>query len=217
MRRFGVALGMVLAFGVTGAYGQVWDFESAAQLNQWKAPNGTWVIQGGVLKTTSKDPAQRVLAGDPSWTDYTVETRMRIDEGNWAGVVFRAKSDFEFYVAYLNVPDNKSELWKHQPGALDKRAAINSNNPAKDVKIVNGQWFDLKVDVRGDTFTFSIDGKQQWQLKDADYKAGAVGVFTWQTLASWDSLKVTGPGIPGATAVDPKAKLATTWATIKTR
>jgi len=217
MRPLAILLSAAVCLGAATVWGQSWDFESAAQLNQWKAPNGKWAIEGGVLKVTSEDAAQRIIAGDPSWTDYTVETRMRIDKGNWAGVVFRAKSDFEFYVAYLNVPDNKSELWKHQAGALDKRAAINSNNPAKDVKIANGQWFDLKVDVKGDTFTFFIDGKQQWQLKDGDYKAGAVGVFSWQTLASWESVKVTGPGISPPTAVDPKGKLASTWAGLKAR
>lgn len=217
MRRFAIALSMVMAFGSVAAFGQSWDFESAAQLNQWKAPNGTWEISDGALKVTSKEAAQRSIAGDASWTDYTVETKMRIDEGNWAGVVFRAKSDMEFYVAYLNVPDNKSELWKHQAGALDKRAAVNSANPAVDVKIANGEWFDVKIVAKGDTFTLSVNGKEQWTHTDPDYAAGAVGVFTWQTLASWDSVKVTGPGIPTVTAVDPKAKLAATWATLKTR
>jgi hypothetical protein len=217
MRRLAIVFSAALAFGATTAFGLTWDFENAAQAKDWKAPNGTWEVGGGALKVTSKDAAQRTIAGNATWTDYTVETRIRIDEGNWAGVVFRAKSDMEFYVAYLNVPDNKSELWKHQAGALDKRAAINSNNPAVDVKIANGEWFDLKVVAKGDTFTFSINGKEQWTLKDADYPAGAVGVFSWQTLASWDSLSVTGAGIDPVTAVDPKAKLASTWATLKSR
>jgi len=44
------------------------------------------------------------------------------------------------------------------------------------------------------------------------YTKGKVGIWAWQTKASFDDFKVSGPGIgDGATAVDPRRKLATTW------
>jgi len=79
-----------------------------------------------------------------------------------------------------------------------------------------GAWMDVKIDVKGDTFTFVLNGKDQWTHKDALYTAGKVGAFTWQTTASWDNFKVTGPGIDSTTPVEPKSKLAATWGLLKT-
>ncbi len=43
-----------------------------------------------------------------------------------------------------------------------------------------------------------------------------VGVWAWESKASFDNLTVTGEGVSGGTtAVNPRQKLTTTWSQLK--
>ena len=85
-------------------------------------------------------------------------------------------------------------------------------------EITEGAWFHFKIVVKGNDLKWFIDDQLQAEAKlakvgDLDvYTKGKVGIWAWQTKASFDDFKVSGPGIgDGATAVDPRRKLATTW------
>ena len=210
---FIVLLGMVLSLP-TFAGTQLWDFEE--KHDDWEVANGDWEIKGGIYQVEKGGKAEHTLVGEDKWDDYTVEAKIRLDEGNWAGVVFRAQSEMEYYVYYLNVPNNKSELWRHAKGAWDTRAAINSNIPAsKKVKIENEEWLDVKVVVEGEIFTFYINGELQGEQKDGTYKTGMIGVWAWETGASFDDVTITGDNVKDTLDVDPNQKLATTWGRLK--
>ena len=114
-------LSFVVFFGVAfslSAYAgtQLWDFEE--KHDDWEVANGNWEIKGGIYQLERGGKAEHSLVGEEKWDDYTVEVKIRLDEGNWAGVVFRAQSEMEYYVYYLNVPNNKSELWRHSKGRM---------------------------------------------------------------------------------------------------
>jgi len=67
----------------------------------------------------------------------------------------------------------------------------------------------------------SIDDQLQAETKlervgDLDvYKKGKVGIWAWETKASFDDFKVYGPDIEGQ-VVEPQKKLALTWGRLKT-
>lgn len=90
-----ILLGMVLSLP-TFAGTQLWDFEE--KHDDWEVANGNWDIKGGVYQLDKGGKAEHSLVGDVKWDDYTVEAKVRIDEGNWAGVVFRAQSEMEYYI-----------------------------------------------------------------------------------------------------------------------
>ena len=69
----------------------------------------------------------------------------------------------EYYVFYFNVPDNKTELWRHKTGGWTARDNI-GQLPGKNITIERGKWHDMKVTVGGDTFALSIDGEEQGQF-----------------------------------------------------
>ena len=193
---------------------QLWDFEE--KHDDWKVANGDWEIKGGIYQVERGGKAEHSLVGEEDWDDYTVEAKIRLDEHNWAGVVFRAQSEMEYYVYYLNVPNNKSELWRHSKGAWDTRTAITSNIPAtKKVKIENEEWLDVKVEIEGEIFKFYINGEFQGEQKDGTYKTGKIGVWAWETAASFDDVMITGDNVVDTLAVDPNHKLATTWGRLK--
>jgi len=192
---------------------QTWTFDNNA--DDWTVANGGWNVGDGAYAVAKGEPAMHSLVGDANWTDYTVEAKVRLDDGNWAGLVVRAQNEFEYYVYYMNVPDNKSELWKHNAGAFDARESL-ADIPAVNVTIANGEWLDVKVVVAGDTLQLWINGELQSEDTNAAYAAGQIGVWAWDTAASFDDVKVSGDGIAGGTtSVDSQGKLATQWARLK--
>jgi len=109
-------------------------------------------------------------------------------------------------------------VWRHKKGAFDARDAITSNIPANKVKIKNNEWLDVKVVVEGNLFKLFINGEAQSEQKDgvgAPYKTGKIGVWAWQTKASFDDVKVTGKNIKDTLAVEPRNKLAIIWGRLK--
>ena len=92
---------------------KTWDFESGSV--DWKVANGKWAIKGGIYQETSgAEKAMHTIVGDAKWKNYTVETKIRIDDGRWAGLILRAHNEREYYVFYLNVPNNETEFWRHK-------------------------------------------------------------------------------------------------------
>ncbi len=215
-RIFSIMLGfcLIVVIASTGFAGeQLWNFDSHA--DGWTVANGNWSLEDGVYKLATGAQAEHSLVGDVNWTDYTVDTKIRLDEGNWAGIAFRAKSEMEYYVFYLNVPNNKTELWRHKTGGWTARDNVGELN-AVNVTIENGKWFDMKVVVEGNLMALWIDGEKQGEITDGVYTAGQAGAWGWQTGASFDDFKVSGDDIEGdGTPVEPLDKLATTWGRIK--
>jgi xylan 1,4-beta-xylosidase len=217
LRGFGIAAALALTVGVSAAQADVtggtilWDFEAGAA--DWDAPNGTWeAIDGVYSETSGGEAAMHSVVGDLDWDDYTINARVRLDDGGqWAGIAFRVQSDFEYYVYYLNSTNNKSELWKHTDGAFDSRENLN-DIPASNVLIQNDVWLQLQVVVAGDSFELWIDGELQSQDSDASYATGGAGVWAWSSTASFDDFSVTGDFV---SAVEAQGKLTTAWGKLK--
>ncbi len=192
---------------------QLWDFEKNAE--GWKVANGTWAVKDGVYKLSRGAEAEHSLVGKADWDDYTIEAKIRIDEHHWAGLAFRATSEMEYYVYYFNVPDNKTELWRHKAGAWTTRDNLDQIPAVGGVKIKNGEWIDMKVEVEGDTFKLYINDEFQKENSDGVYKTGQVGVWAWDTAASFDDFTVSGRDIEDTLDVDSNRKLTTTWGRLK--
>ncbi len=212
------ALSLIAVFGMilslpTYAGTQLWDFEE--KHDDWKVANGNWEIKGGVYHVDRGGQAEHSLVGEEDWDDYTIEAKVRLDDHNWAGIVFRAQSEMEYYVYYFNVPSNISELWRHKDGAWNARDNISQPPAVGGVKITNGEWLDVKIVVEGDTFELYLNGEFQSEDTDGVYKTGQVGVWAWETEASFDDFTVYGDNIEDTLAVEANNKLATTWARLK--
>ncbi len=192
---------------------QLWEFDNNA--NDWKVANGNWTVEDGVYKVSRGAEAEHSLVGEKNWDNYTIEAKIRIDEHHWAGLAFRAKSEMEYYVYYMNVPDNKIELWKHTAGAWTNRQNLAQIPAVGGVQIKNGEWIEMMVEVDGDDFTLHLNGEKQSDNSDASYDAGQVGVWAWNTAASFDDFTVEGDNIEHTLAVDPNRKLTTTWGRLK--
>ena len=208
-----VILSSLLISNTSNAGTQLWNFEK--ETKDWKVANGNWEVKDGFYQVKKGVEIEHSLVGEENWDDYTIRAKIRLDDHHWAGLVFRARSDTEYYVYYLSVPNNKTELWKHTAGAWTNRQNI-AQIPAVDgVKIENGEWYEMRVDIKGLTFTMYINGIKQAENSDAEYINGKVGVWAWKTSASIDYFSIEGEKIKNTHAVDPNRKLTTTWGGLK--
>ena len=198
---------------------QSWDFEEHAK--GWKIANGNWSVDNGLYKVSRGDVAEHSLVGQYDWDNYTVDARVRIDTVHWAGVVFRAKSEMEYYVYYLNTLDQRNQLFKHSAGAWDNREEIAWTFTVGGIRLENNVWYNVTVEVFKDKFICYINGKKQIEKLDGSYETGKVGVWAWNTAASFDDLTVTKKEIEedmkDSLDVDPVEKLTTLWGIIKQR
>ena len=127
-----IAISMVFVASVSQAGIQLWDFEDKTKEKDWDHANGDWKFTKGIFQEVSaaEDAMHEIVRGEDweKWDDYTVSAKIRIDEGSWAGLIFRAQKDLhEYYVYDMNISDNKTEFWVHLPGAWNSRRAVSSN------------------------------------------------------------------------------------------
>lgn len=97
----------------------------------------------------------------------------RIDQAG--GVVFRAKDKDNFYIARANALENNVSLYVTRDG---KRKTIKY---WEGVEVPLGTWHELAVEVRGFTFTVSLDGKPVGTITDTERifpGAGMAGFWT---------------------------------------
>lgn len=82
-----------------------------------------------------------------------------------------------------------------------------------------GEWHRLEIATIGNEISFYIDGELQFQTNDDLHPSGGVMLFAYDSITEFDNVIITGDDIPNVGpsgyAVEPEAKLATTWGAIK--
>jgi len=117
-----------------------------------------------------------------------------------------------FYFGEGNV-----ELWKHTGPDVGSRANLFKHAPLNIglKKEKEDAWHEVRAVIEGDYFEIYMDGElQDDTINDGSYPAGRIGVWAWQTGASFDDVTVTGDDIKDM-AVEPDKKLAITWGKIR--
>ena len=177
------------------------DFEDGDAAG-WVSIGGTWSIvsDGGSVYRGASGPGNSI-AGSASWTDQTVEARVKIAQfGNTSpgfrgGVIARYANATSFYVFLYD-----------GSGAL--RLLVNDGMPAGrsgtcgkiDANLTGGSWHTLRLRVSGSTSvrlqTF-LDGTPVHDCTSTSgtIPAGAVGTYVYgaNTIVEFDDLKVSTP------------------------
>ena len=183
--------------------------------------NGSWEVEDGIYKQTMRwGKAQKALVDGAEWTDHTIEAKVRIEDGHWAGIVFRAQNEFEYYVYLICPKENKSELWRHRRSTAFKDGFEGRDEIEHDIEpigftITRNEWFTLRATVEGSRIALAINGIKQGVFTDNAYPLGKVGVWTWDTQASFDDVSVNGTTTTSSQQSKPHGKLATAWAALK--
>ena len=219
MRRATICAFLLTFAAANGAFALTENFDSGAA-GDWTEVQGTWAVANGEYTqsdltwatTATNETYHRSYFGDASWTDYTVEATVRIDESGGVaailGIFFRVteKSDTGDYY-YFRLDERAAE----GPALIKAPNIIIQENLAQPAEI--GVDYVLKVEVEGDEIRCYIDGVLEIDVIDGDFPSGAIGVGTFDAVGHFDNVSVNGDGIPRP--VESRGKLPEVWARLR--
>ena len=197
----------------------LFDFEKADQINQWQDLVGKMEIKDGLFCSTSAagGPLVSIIKDwKDEWTDYTITVKAEglIGDADW-GIAFRVQDIGNHY------------SWQFCNGSLMFVAYVGgrTETPIQGQAEKLEEWQNFKVDVKGSKFDLYFDDKLIKTMTNDALKTGSVGTFNWingglvvgeHGGVAFDDFTVDGKGIPSSkVAVEPKNKLAVTWAGLK--
>ncbi|GAA4595957.1 hypothetical protein BJY16_001858 [Actinoplanes octamycinicus] len=180
------------------------DFEDGA--GGWAKSGGTWsvVTDGSKVYQQSKTDSElaRVFAGESSWTDYSVQAKVK--GGNLgtglAGVAARASGSSTMYRLAL-LGTGKAELQAVKGSAV----SVLGSAAVRGVT----SWHTLRIDVAGSRITGYVDGTAIGSGTGSLPGAGRIGLVTSRASASFDDVSVNPVSGATATASPTVSKTAT--------
>ncbi|MGL4595083.1 MAG: family 16 glycoside hydrolase, partial [Thermoguttaceae bacterium] len=169
-----------------GLWGElIWDrsFEDS-NLSKWQKRND------GVIEQLGRAPDQRLLFGDPNWSDYEFSVEAKKNGGDEGFLLlFRVKNDKEFHWVNLGGWQNKRHGIERKLADQERQSVIGGT---KNGEIEKDKWYKLKVRCDGNKVEVFIDGDKILEHEDAlGHKIGKVGIGTWSTSAEFRNMKVT--------------------------
>jgi len=154
------------------------------------------MVDGEYSNVSGGEHRAFAVAGDTSWTDYTVELAASLLKGDGYGVYVRASNPqaVNGYVFQYDPGYNRSA-----GGEFLFRKVVNGSESAPIARVKAPAGYDwyaqgrtIQVEVRGNTLVASIDGTTVLQVQDSTYSSGTIGVRTWDsTEATFDDVRVT--------------------------
>ena len=126
------------------------DFSNGSQ--GWKTERGKWEVVDGALRQTSDQEDARALVGDSNWSDYTLTLKARKLGGN------------EGFLILFGMPsaDSAVKSWWNIGGWGNTRDTIEAPGMWAETvpaKIETGRWYDIKIELSGNTVRAFLDGK----------------------------------------------------------
>lgn len=127
-------------------------FRADKGLDAWERPTGQWEADGGVIRQTGDSEGAIALAGDPAWKDYTLSLKARKTGGREGFLIL-------FHTAGAEVPERcwwNIGGWGNTGHALELRG---EQFPTVRGRIENNRWYDIRVEVKGNSIRCYLDGK----------------------------------------------------------
>ncbi|HEV7925163.1 MAG TPA: alpha-L-arabinofuranosidase C-terminal domain-containing protein [Verrucomicrobiae bacterium] len=123
----------------------------------WKElGDGHWDVKDGALQQTAEQQFVRAIAGDKSWTDYTLTLKARKLGGKEGFLIlFRVANDEDRTWWNIGGWDNTQDGVEYG-GTIDRQPA----------RIETGRWYDIRLEVSGKKVKCSLDGQV---VHDVDY------------------------------------------------
>ena len=167
---------------------------------------GRWSADHGVLAQTSFGTDQRLMFGDPSWTDYELQCEARKTGGAEGFLLLvRSTSPEEFYWANLGGWANVRSQFER--GVKGQRWG--AFGPSVDGGFETGRWYKLRLRCEGPRLQAFVDDKLLLDVTDPEpHLTGRVGLGTWSTAAEFRNIRVA--SLDGQTLFEglPETELA---------
>ncbi|MBL4934494.1 hypothetical protein JK636_01830 [Clostridium sp. YIM B02515] len=149
---------------------------------------GTEPVAESVYIGTNNAGEGLTWTGDKSWTDYSVEGRVKASNSvigsSASGLLFRYKDVNNYYHLRLN-SGGKLELFKKENG-------ITTFLKQLDEKINKDTWYRLKAEIEGNTIKCYLNDIEKINITDSGsgLTSGAIGLRTYKDACSFDDVAV---------------------------
>ena len=216
---------LFVAFGLHAGE-RVYTFDD---MEAWEVVTGDWRVEKGEFYAGGSNDTTiglAVLKKDEGITVDDLESvsvkAQDLGTGAWQNVflVFGYEEDVvEYYLAGAFVGGRQKWAFDPIDPAIHKRGgALGEAADALGPK----KWYELKLVFDGDTATLfgaELGDKLEERVSytfGGGLPAGRVGLGVSNSEAKYDDFTLTGPGV-SPLAVEPRGKLATSWAALKRR
>jgi alpha-L-arabinofuranosidase len=132
----------------------LFNADFAGNLSAWKTNHGKWSVKEGALQQTDPKATGSAVAGDSSWTNYTLTLKARKTGGS-EGFLIRVRCDGpENYVEWnLGGFKNKFHTLQAHLAQQDHMLVQTAGS------IETGRWYDIKIELSGDRLSCYLDGQ----------------------------------------------------------
>ncbi len=174
------------------------DF-SPRPLRNWTASplvGGIWDASSGVASYDGGGHTQ-LYAGNPGWTDYTVETKVRVTNASDYPGGIRGRLDTATggsYAAWIYPGSSKVKLWRNSVWHVDTPPTTMLDEA--NVSIATGTFHTLAIKFQGSRIQVSFNGTTVIDITDATYSSGAVALDVSNQPIDYDDVTVTAPPPP---------------------
>lgn len=196
---------------------------------------GAWENIDGELHAVNNGAVLRLLtAGDKTWRNYTIEFDVKPLKKHGSGGIVIASRVRGTSMLWCMIGDAVL------PGPEARATCYGSNLHSNTLLFIDSRrssflklnkWSTLKLSVEENNLTFWINGEQPldpMEIPDikefpalikefTDFSVGGAGFGLSGYAARFDNITIIGEGIPdkGGLSVSSRAKLATTWSSLK--
>lgn len=125
-------------------------------MTAWRSSAGDWSATGGTITQASRAINVLTITGDADWTNYTYSMKAKRTDGT------------EGFLIAFAAQDAKNLYWWNIAGWGNTRSAIEQTNrgskreisgSAVALSIETDKWYDIKIEVKGETAKCYFDGK----------------------------------------------------------
>ncbi|MEO7145068.1 MAG: hypothetical protein ABI165_16345 [Bryobacteraceae bacterium] len=140
--------------------------------------NGKPYLEEQIDSTSHQWTYPMFITGDPEWSDYTVEVKVKpLAPADMAGVVFRYKTNRHYYLFAL-AEGHKARLALHLPLEPALRQHGWKELGEADFPYDTKRYYALKVENDGPRIRAFVDGKLVLEASGAELDRGKTGVIS---------------------------------------
>jgi len=162
----------------------------SGDLSQWTVVSGTWAIESGELSGSSLY-ATYIVAGDTSWTDYTLEARVNIKEDlggpapyDDSKVAFRRTNADNCYFLVLSYGIQRIRIFKVVGG-------VEASISEKPYAVYLNTNYNIKIEVVGSSIKAYVNNVLELDCVDTSLANGKIGLGVDREHTHFDDVRVS--------------------------
>jgi alpha-L-arabinofuranosidase len=135
----------------------LYETNFSKNIDDWKKIGmGDWSVHDGVLRQSAIAPGVTAFIGDTSWTDYTITLKARRLSG---------ENGFQIYFRDHNIRERiRWDLGGYWNSVCLLDIGITSESMKSGIEF--GKWYDIKIEIRGNSVKGYLDGKLVQKVAD---------------------------------------------------